>query len=219
MDFCETFLQVFQHTHPGREAARSLGKPQQGKRRVRDYTIEFWTVAAEWQSGWIEIALADAFFWGLLETLEDHLKPLELPVHLEPMIALACKVDNWLWEREGRIPRSHPPPSLQPEWAVSRVRKSSVSSVSSAPSVPAKESMQLGRTGLPPEERQRHVQAGMCFYCTQSGHFLASCPIRKAGGGGKVRPILVSQTSVPSSTPCRLTPAEITSPSLSLSQH
>ncbi len=60
--FTQTFVQVFQHTTPGREAARALVKLRQGRRRVTDYATEFRTLAAE--SDWNPAALFDAFWKG-----------------------------------------------------------------------------------------------------------------------------------------------------------
>ena len=39
--------------------------------------------------------------------------------------------------------------------------------------------MQLGRTRLTPEERQRRRQEGRCFYCGETGHLISTCPIKK----------------------------------------
>lgn len=35
--------------------------------------------------------------------------------------------------------------------------------------------MQVGRTSLTPEERQRRRQGNLCLYCGQAGHFIAHC--------------------------------------------
>jgi len=49
----------FQHTAPGREAARTLVNLHQRNRRVCDYAIDFRTLAAD--SGWDDLVLFDAF--------------------------------------------------------------------------------------------------------------------------------------------------------------
>lgn len=40
------------------------------------------------------------------------------------------------------------------------------------------EPMQIGRTRLTPEERQRRRKEGRCLYCGLLGHFLAACPVK-----------------------------------------
>uniref|UniRef100_A0A8C7X486 CCHC-type domain-containing protein n=1 Tax=Oryzias sinensis TaxID=183150 RepID=A0A8C7X486_9TELE len=172
--FLDAFTQVFQHTKPGREAARALMRLTQGNRRVTDYAIEFRTLAAE--SGWNPAALVDAFLEGLSEVLKDNLAPLELPSSLEPLIALVIRIDNRLQDRRrgrrsnapfsrGRTDDYDPPSSLP----------SSVASTDS-PVAPLEEPMQLGRGRLSPSERIRRIAAGECLYCGQRGHFCKHCP-------------------------------------------
>ena len=36
----------------------------------------------------------------------------------------------------------------------------------------------MGRARLPPEERERHMREGRCFYCGELGHLLAACSAR-----------------------------------------
>ena len=36
--------------------------------------------------------------------------------------------------------------------------------------------MQIGRTHLSPEERERRILSRACLYCGQTGHFLSGCP-------------------------------------------
>ena len=53
--------------------------------------------------------------------------------------------------------------------------------------------MQLGRTKLSPEERQRRIREGRCIYCGQMGHFLSGCSVRDQA---TARSTLVSHTTV-----------------------
>ncbi|KAL3063873.1 hypothetical protein OYC64_000235 [Pagothenia borchgrevinki] len=39
--------------------------------------------------------------------------------------------------------------------------------------------MQLGRTKLTPEERQRRLREGRCFYSGERGHSIANCRLLK----------------------------------------
>ncbi len=204
--FTKTFSQIFQTVSPGREAARKLVALHQNRRRVMDYAIEFRTLAAE--SGWNEAALSDAFLHGLSESIKDHLAPLDLPAGLDPLIALAVKIDDRLHERERAKPRGFnraPQPDPVPRTWVPPLP----SSVPPTPSVPAAEPMQLGRTRLSPEERQRRMREGRCIYCAQLGHFLSACPVRSTQR-------LVSKTTINYDSVRRLTDVSLTSKSLSL---
>lgn len=177
--FSETLRKVFDRTAPGREAARALVGLRQGRRRAIDYAIEFRTLAAD--SGWNAASLCDAFLFGLSDTLKDHLVPLELPSDLDTLISLAIKIDTRLSERErSRGPTSsHKGPSQPPgcpPWRPSP--HTAPASPPPASSANSEEPMQLGRTSLSPEERQRRLREGRCIYCGQKGHFLSSCPVK-----------------------------------------
>ncbi|XP_061630162.1 uncharacterized protein LOC133478288 isoform X2 [Phyllopteryx taeniolatus] len=43
----------------------------------------------------------------------------------------------------------------------------------------------LGRFRLSPEERQRRLREGRCFYCGQLGHSVSNCHVKVAGAGNK----------------------------------
>ncbi|KAI3370763.1 hypothetical protein L3Q82_007110 [Scortum barcoo] len=52
------------------------------------------------------------------------------------------------------------------------------------PLLGAEEPMQLGRTKLAPEERQRRLKEGVCFYCGKSGHQVNRCPAKEEAHQG-----------------------------------
>uniref|UniRef100_A0A3B3HH37 CCHC-type domain-containing protein n=1 Tax=Oryzias latipes TaxID=8090 RepID=A0A3B3HH37_ORYLA len=168
--FLEAFSQVFQHTKPGTEAARALMRLGQGTRRVADYAIEFRTLGTE--SDWNPAALTNAFLEGLSEEMKDQLAPLEIPSSLEPLIALAIRIDNRLQDRrQGRrteVPRSGGRAEDSSSYS-SHAR--SVTSTN-----PPDEPMLLGRGRLSPAERKRLLTAGECLYCGQRGHICRDCP-------------------------------------------
>ncbi|XP_061605724.1 uncharacterized protein fbxw9 isoform X2 [Phyllopteryx taeniolatus] len=184
--FVKTMEQIFEFSTPDREAARSLVTLQQGKRRVSDYAIEFCILAAE--SQWNNQALLDAFFQGLSPAVKDHLVPLDLPTDLDTLIALAVKIDKRLLDREldGARRRAASPRT----WRMSlgdqpNQGRSPVSGLNPLASVPTDEPMQLGRFRLSPEERQRRLREGRCFYCGQLGHSVSNCHVKVAGAGSK----------------------------------
>ncbi|KAI2652744.1 Transposon Tf2-6 polyprotein [Labeo rohita] len=49
---------------------------------------------------------------------------------------------------------------------------------SPSPVTTKSEPMQIGATGLTPEERDRRVRNHLCLYCGQAGHLRTNCPIR-----------------------------------------
>ncbi|XP_078804461.1 uncharacterized protein LOC144992408 [Oryzias latipes] len=157
--FLEAFSLVFQHTKPGREAARALMRLTQGDRRVAEYAIEFRTLAAE--SGWNPAALTDAFLEGLSEELKDHLAPLELPSSLEPLIALTIRIDNRLQDRRRGRREAGTSYRVSPvDHGRITTHSSSVTSTA-VPAAPSEEPMQLGRGRLSPTERRRRMAAGL----------------------------------------------------------
>ncbi|XP_034021083.1 probable JmjC domain-containing histone demethylation protein 2C [Thalassophryne amazonica] len=100
----EALKQVFQHTAPGREAARSLMKLRQGSRQVTDYAIDFRVLAAK--SEWNPAALLDVFFQGLSAEIQDQLIATDLPDDLDELIALAIRTDRRLQDRPRRANRN-----------------------------------------------------------------------------------------------------------------
>ena len=195
--FTRALEQVFQHTSPGREAARTLLRLRQGRRRVSDYAIDFRTLAAE--SEWNPAALSDAFFQGLSERIKDQLVSSELPEDLDSLIAFAIRIDKRLTERDqerGRQrTRSSPPREWRsgPDDRPSQLRPPAALLIPGNP--PAEEPMQLGRTRLPSHERLLRRREGRCFYCGQLGHLVSSCHVKGAQGQSQTR-TMVSQNII-----------------------
>ena len=180
--FAEALRKVFDHRTPGREAARGLLDLRQGSSRVADHAIRFRTLASE--SEWGENSLCDTFLHSLSEDIKDHLAPLDLPSKFDSLVALAIKIDNRLHERRMEKARCNDRPPAQ--WgqpspfrfpAPSSVPVRPADSASVSPSG-KEEPMQLGRTPLSSEERQRRRREGRCLYCGKLGHFLAACPLK-----------------------------------------
>lgn len=177
--FTETLSKIFDHTTPGREAARALMDLHQRGRRVSDYAVEFRTLAAD--SGWNDSSLFDAFRHGLSGPIKDQLAPLELPSDLDSFIAMAIRIDTRLVEREREKSRAvFSPPGQRGQSQASPFfpKQRFQTTDSPAPPTAQEEPMQLGRAKLTPEERQRRLREGRCIYCSQKGHFVASCPVK-----------------------------------------
>ncbi|XP_078800175.1 uncharacterized protein LOC144990526 [Oryzias latipes] len=170
--FLEAFTQVFQHTKPGREAARALIVPDS---RFRER---------------LEPRYADGRFpGGSFQGDEAHLAPLEIPSSLEPLIALAIRIDNRLQDRrKGRraeVPRfeGHPVDSS----------RSSHHALSAAPTDPSEpltdEPMLLGHGRLSSAERKCRMTAARTYSegsTTENGHtgiLRSRCPHLAVGEG------------------------------------
>lgn len=175
--FVQELKKVFDHPVQGKEASKRLLTIRQGSRSVAEYSVEFRTLAAE--AGWDDAALQTVFVNGLNEQLKDELALKEDSDNLDSIVSLAIKLDNRLRERKRE--RTSRAPLSAPSYTVPVVPRSLPVPVVSSPSAPTasgEEPMQLGRAGLTPAERLRRIKAGECIYCSQHGHFLATCPIR-----------------------------------------
>jgi len=83
----------------------------QGQRPVSDYSIEFWTLAAE--VDWTEGALRAAFLKGLSDLIKDELVSRDEPSNFESLIALSNRTDNRLHSR--RQEKLTPNPVSRPQ--------------------------------------------------------------------------------------------------------
>lgn len=165
--FSDELRKVFDRAASGREAARILAELRQGDRTVTDYSIEFRTLAAE--CGWNSEAQWDMFFYGLSESIKDEVYSLDLPTGLDKLIDLAIQVDTRLRRRGQRTPRGllgRPP-----------VHFSSIPG-ETAMSLLDHEPMQMGRSRLSQQEKQRRRERGLCLYCGAAGHIALHCPVK-----------------------------------------
>lgn len=103
--------------------------------------------------------------------MKDQLAPLDLPADFNSFVALTIKFDNRLHERRSerarsgsRQSRTAPPSDL--------FSGSAGIAEATAPHEERAVPIQLGRTHLSPEERQRRMRVGRFIYCGQLGHFL-----------------------------------------------
>ena len=175
--FSSEMCRIFDHPRQGQEASKRLFSICQGSRSVADFSIEFRIVAAE--SGWGELELKGVFLRGLSSELKDELASRDEPDSLESLISLAIRIDNRLRERrqeKRQFSSAHGRESAPPVAVSAPPGPSSPFQAPVTPHVSPVEPMQLGRTRLPPSERQRHFNLRLCIYCGQAGHFLATCP-------------------------------------------
>ena len=176
------FRAVFDHPNYSGNASSRLLNLRQGSRSVADYSVEFWTLAAD--AKWNDEALQGVFSNGLNEHLKDELATRDRPDDLNALVSLAIALDNRLRERrKERASRSQPSCSLSASSSASHYPRpaghnTETHSKSVPTARPAEEPMQLGRTSLTPEEKLRRIRAGECIYCGKKGHYISHCPVR-----------------------------------------
>ncbi|KAL0154063.1 hypothetical protein M9458_050637 [Cirrhinus mrigala] len=116
------------------------------------------------QTGWPPEPLKAIYRKGLSHDLQSELACRHEGKTLEQFMELTIQIDNLMRSRRGgrQTQPARPAPST-----------SNYSATYSAP-----EPMQIGRTHLTEEERERRLRDHLCLYCGQPGHIRASCPIR-----------------------------------------
>uniref|UniRef100_A0A8C9X8K7 CCHC-type domain-containing protein n=1 Tax=Sander lucioperca TaxID=283035 RepID=A0A8C9X8K7_SANLU len=186
-DVCNSYVafttemrKVFDHPVRGKEAAKRLFSLRQGSRSVAEMAVEFRTLAAV--SGWNDEALQGVFINALSETLKDELVSHDESPTLDNLISLTIRLDNRIRERRReRSVSSKQPACRQPTpprpFPTEKAESSRVHTRSAEP-----EAMEVGRARLSSEERARRIQARVCLYCGEAGHFVPSCPVRPGKG-------------------------------------
>lgn len=173
-DFSKELIRVFDPVLPEREAARGLLKLKQGRRRVTEYIIDFHALSSG--SDWNDEALCDAFYQGLSEEVKDELSTRDAPKDLQELETLAARIDMRLHER--RLEKSTSSRTYHVENFPRPQPSVTAPPLSASPISPAEEPMQIGRSRLSPQERERRRKSGLCFYCGGEGHLLRLCPVK-----------------------------------------
>lgn len=170
--FSEELRKVFGPVSLGPDATGGLMSQRQGDRTVADYAIDFRTRAR--LSDWNAAAQCDAFLNGLAPYVKDELVSFDLPSSLDGLIELTSRLDRRIQAR--RREQRHEGGDHRPSFRQRRFP---------APPVPppepiheGAEPMQVGRTSLTPEERERRRRGNLCLYCGQAGHFVSRCPAK-----------------------------------------
>lgn len=172
--FATELRKVFDLGPTSSEASRDLMSIRQGSRTVADFSIDFRTLAS--RSTWNTPALVDAFLHSLADYIKDELVSFEAPTTLDGAIELAVRIDRRIQARRrerSRQAQRHPLLNQRREGPPVQPSSSLATSHQSSP-----EPMEIGRSALSPEERQRRLSAGLCLYCGGGGHRVASCPAK-----------------------------------------
>uniref|UniRef100_W5NNH0 CCHC-type domain-containing protein n=1 Tax=Lepisosteus oculatus TaxID=7918 RepID=W5NNH0_LEPOC len=158
--FLGKFKGVFCRPVVGQDSAFRLSSIHQGRRSVQDYAIDFQVTAAE--THWNDEVLIFLFRQGLSEEIKDRLVNMpQLGSTLEEVISQVLELDIRICQRSAE--RSRTPILKAPR--LSPIR-----------SFDSDQPMEVARTQLTPEERERRQREGRCMYCGRLGHFKAACP-------------------------------------------
>ena len=172
--FVREFRAFFDDPNAQRHAADALGRLKQLKGSCLTYATKFRRLAHE--TGFNNGALVNFFRKGLSEEIKDRLaNALEEPEELEDLISLCVKIDQRLYDRRIEKGGNVNSQSTQPRFPPRQ------------PNGPAPMDLDSAQpkkfTKLTAEERKRRFDEGLCLYCGDKTHKLASCPARNAKMG------------------------------------
>lgn len=144
----------------------------------------------------------DTFPLSLCEEILDWLATVDLPLSLEALVEL-WKIDNCLQQSEElhRVTVYEVCWFWKLPWTTQPSSSSQLRSAGLTPWVPQEEPMELGWTGLFPEEKQSQQCEGLCLYCRGVWHLWAWCLVKGADlpvAGGIVVNLLSLQCSLTS---------------------
>ena len=179
--FKSEFRAVFDHPADGHDASSRLLAIRQGPRSVAQYTLQFRILAAE--SRWNDHALLSVYRKGLNDSVKD-LIVRDSPTTLNELISLALRMDTRLQER--RADKAQRMPSCSVSASPAAPPSTATPNPQSlmfplTPTSGAGEPMEIGRSRLSREERERRLTNQLCLYCGESGHFIQACPTRPKG--------------------------------------
>ncbi len=118
---------------------------------------------------WNEDALRVRFREGLDDKIQDEIVTHELPRDFNSLVELALRVEGCLQRRRRRW-------MARPSCPLGEGAPSSA--LTSSPSVPDPEPMQVGRLDLTAKQKQDRLSRGLCLYCGKPGHRAIRCPLK-----------------------------------------
>lgn len=128
------------------------------------YPSVFWHLNS---TGILE-ALIATFWQSLANWVKDELVASELPESSDALVSLCNRID--IRYRQRSLERAHERrvyPHVAPHFQPLPLP------------APTTKPMQLGHSCLSSQELDRCSQNNLCMYCTDFGHFRASCPVRE----------------------------------------
>uniref|UniRef100_A0AAY3ZVE0 Retrotransposon gag domain-containing protein n=1 Tax=Denticeps clupeoides TaxID=299321 RepID=A0AAY3ZVE0_9TELE len=172
-EFVGELRNTFCHPDGVEDVASQLYHLRQGSSSVSQFTARFRTLAAKTPLD--DHALRMIYYEGLAPRIRGEMVSREMPATYEALIQLAMRIDRHLLA----LPKTAAPtPTLH---RISRPPLSPPQPTVTPPD-PRGEPMQLGRTTLTPEEKQRRFREGLCAYCASPSHRRLACPHRPGNG-------------------------------------
>lgn len=132
---------------------------------VSEYRSQFQKFAQV--TGWDDAALKSLFYKGLKSDIKDGLLSMPKSQTLDDLIQNSLEFERRLLERKAEKSRTNNTFSL--------MRSNPRSSFSAHDP----NTMEIDAARLSPQERQRHMQSGLCFICHKQGHVARNCPDKK----------------------------------------
>jgi hypothetical protein len=168
----------FDDPHRQRTASSRLQAITQGRRPVSSFATEFQLLLAD--AGCDNTAAMHIFKGGLNGDVKNLLLSLPEPTDLQTLILQAISCDERIHQRriEQRLPhRFHG--HTTPVNNASSSGSESPMQLDSTTSKQLQEQVGRHRPRLDPSERHRRLEKGLCLYCGEEGHVVASCQLAK----------------------------------------
>jgi hypothetical protein len=191
--------QVYGDVDTVKEAERDLQNlRQQGS--ATDYASKFHQLSS--RVNWDQAAFAAVFYKGLKDTVKDELARLDRPDDLMPLVELAIRIDNRLWER--RLEKGKGGDTISYSRYQANARKKQTRTPGYYP--PGRDMpMDLDATKrrfrnkqqgkgkrISQAEKEERFKKNLCLYCGKPGHRAKDCKASKqqlsATGGTPTEP-------------------------------
>lgn len=139
------------------DATGGLMSLRQGNRPVADYAIDFRTQARLSDSN--SAAQCDAFPDGLAPYTKDELVSFNLPPSLDGLTELSSRLDIRIQVRRRELRQE----GVDRRPSARLCESPATPNLSTEPAAGGAEPMQVGRTSLTPEERERRCRGNLCL--------------------------------------------------------
>lgn len=171
--FRAAFLQAFGDPHRLESVASRLFKLRQTG-SVADYSSEFFRLASDLK--WDDKVLMARFKDGLKPDVRTFLfvNGTEFD-STRAMSDMATAIDSAMYQNARHATKDH---GAVMNYQAAANRAKSSSQTASGPAPMDLDAQSTPKGPLTPQERQRRLQMGLCFYCA-GNHILARCPIAK----------------------------------------
>ncbi len=149
---------MFDRSVTGKEAASHIVRLRHGESSVTEFSIQFQTLAV--LCGWNEAALWDVFSEGLNPDIQEEITIPSQHTSFDDLLDLTLRVETHINLHCQRV-------MAHSSWPIPPRSVSESATVRPEPLLEL-EPMQVGRTRLAAEDKQRHLNQRLCFYCEKN---------------------------------------------------